>query len=144
MTSDRRNAGIHDFDAEVHRLADSLRNVLLMLHARLGAVGQAGEPVVAARSPDAIADRLAALERTVTEVRQIVTGQHTDKAWYTTGELADMLGRSQFTVQERWCNDGRIECHKDPDTGKWRIPGHEVQRLRTGGGLRPKSGRDQR
>jgi len=134
-----------DFTTEVDRLADSLRNVLLMLHVRPAAatvVDKASKPVVG--SPDMVADRLAALERTVAEVRQIVTGQHTEKAWYTTGELAEMLGRSQFTIQERWCNDGRIECEKDPDTGKWRIPGHEVERLRLGGGLRPRKGRDQR
>jgi hypothetical protein len=133
-----------DFTTEVDRLADSLKNVLLMLHIRPAAAvvpARTSQPVVV---PDMVADRLAALEQAVTEVRQIVTGQHTNKSWFTTGELAEMLGRSQFTIQERWCNDGRIECEKDPDTGKWRIPGHEVERLRSGGGLRPKKGRDQR
>jgi len=128
-------------------LTDSLKNILLMLNARPAAAAvpaRTSQPVVAAGLPDAVADRLAALERTVAEVRQIVTDQHTGKAWYTSKELAEILGRSQFTVQERWCNEGRIECEKDPDTGKWRIPGHEVERLRSGGGLRPKKGRDQR
>lgn len=145
MTTDRRGPGVHDFDLEVQRLAESLKSVLLMLYARPAVpaiVAQTGEPVVAAPSPDA--DRLAALEKAIGEVRQIVTGQHFEKAWYTTTELAEILGRSQFTVQERWCNDGRIECEKDPDSGKWRIPGHEVQRLRDGGLLRPKRNRDQR
>jgi hypothetical protein len=136
-----------DFDAEVDRLTDSLRNVLLMLHARPAAAAvpaRTSQPVETAGLPDMVADRLAALERTVAEVRQIVTGQHTGKAWYTTGELAEILGRSQYTIQERWCNDGRIECEKDPDTGRWRVPDHEVERLRAGGGLRPKEGRDNR
>ena len=147
MVSDRRGPGTNDFDIELQRLAESLKSVLLMLYARPAVpaiVAQVGEPVVAARSPDAVADRLAALEKAIGEVRQIVTGQHCEKAWYTTTELAEILGRSQFTVQERWCNDGRIECEKDPDSGKWRIPGHEVQRLRDGGLLRPKRNRDQR
>jgi hypothetical protein len=147
MVSDRRGPGTHEFDIEVQRFAESLKSILLMLYARPAVpavVAQAGGPVVAARSPDAVADRLSALEKAVGEVRQIVTGQHFEKAWYTTTELAEILGRSQFTVQERWCNDGRIECEKDPASGKWRIPGHEVQRLRDGGMLRPKRNRDQR
>lgn len=85
-----------------------------------------------------IANRLAALERVVIEIHEIVRGQHFEKEWYTTAELAEFLGKSQFTVQERWCNQGRIECEKAPDSGKWRIPGHEVRRLRAGGGLRPR------
>ena len=136
-----------DFTAEVNQLTDSLRSILLMLHVRPAAAStrpEGSQPVVNSCLPDVIADRLAALERTVIEIRQVVTGQHTQKTWYTTGELAEILGRSQFTIQERWCNDGRIECEKDPDTGKWRIPGHEVERLRAGGGLRPKKGRDNR
>jgi hypothetical protein len=48
------------------------------------------------------------------------------------------LGKSQYTIQERWCNDGRIECEKDPESGKWRIPGGEYRRLVGGGALKPK------
>ena len=55
------------------------------------------------------------------------------KDWYTTGELAKAMGVTGHTVRERWCNQGRIECEKDPVTGKWRIPGHEFERLRRGG-----------
>jgi hypothetical protein len=47
-----------------------------------------------------------------------------------------MLGKSDFTVREKWCNQGRIECEKHSDSGKWRIPAHEVRRLRNGGGLK--------
>lgn len=43
------------------------------------------------------------------------------------------MGVTQHTVQVRWCGEGRIECEKDPDTGRWRIPGHEYDRLRRGG-----------
>ena len=85
-----------------------------------------------------IAQRLAGLERVVAEVYDIVHGQRFEKEWYTTSELAEILGKSQYTIQERWCNDGRIECEKDPNSGKWRIPGHEVRRLRAGGSLSPK------
>jgi hypothetical protein len=55
------------------------------------------------------------------------------KDWYTTGELAQAMGVAEYTVRERWCNQGRIECQKDPATGKWRIPDHEFERLRRGG-----------
>ncbi len=57
------------------------------------------------------------------------------KEWYSTSELANIMGVKQYTVQECWCNQGRIECEKEPDSGKWRIPGQEVERLKNGGAL---------
>ena len=80
-----------------------------------------------------ISDRLATLEQLVKEILETVMGQRFEKEWYSTAELTEILGKSQYTIQERWCNQGRIECRKDPATGKWRIPGHEVRRLRAGG-----------
>ena len=82
--------------------------------------------------------RLTALEEKVTDIHQVVLAQRVEKQWYTTGELAEALDKSQYTIQERWCNDGRIECEKDPDSGKWRIPGHEYRRLAAGGAMKPK------
>ncbi len=67
---------------------------------------------------------------------QLLLNQEPEKKWYTTGEVAEIMGVSRYTFQE-WCNRDRIECEKDPDTGKWRIPGREVQRLRKGGKRRP-------
>lgn len=61
------------------------------------------------------------------------------KKWYSTADLADALGVSQYTVQVRWCAAGRIECEKDPDTQKWRIPAREYARLVQGGS--PRAGR---
>ena len=86
----------------------------------------------------AVGQRLEAVARDVAEIRNIVTSTRTDKEWYSTTELADALGKSQFTIQERWCNERRIECEKDPDSNKWRIPGHEYRRLIGGGALKPK------
>jgi hypothetical protein len=97
-----------------------------------------GEPEDLVHILGLIANRLATLEHVVIEIHEIVQGQHFEKEWYTTAELSEILGKSQFTVQERWCNQGRIECDKDPDSGKWRIPGHEVRRLRAGCGLLPR------
>jgi len=58
------------------------------------------------------------------------------KEWYSTSEVAGILGKSEFTVRERWCNSGRIECKKDG--ANWLIPHHELERLQNGGGLSPK------
>lgn len=86
-----------------------------------------------------LGQRLAVLERTVTDIHNVVTSTMVQKEWYTTTELAEAIGKSQYTVQERWCNDRRIECEKDTETGKWRIPGSEFRRLVAGGGLLPKN-----
>ncbi len=85
-----------------------------------------------------LGQRLAAMEEKVIEVHQLVHAQRVEKEWYSTGELAEALGKSQYTVQERWCNEGRIECEKDSDSGKWRIPRDEYRRLVSGGSLKPK------
>jgi hypothetical protein len=85
-----------------------------------------------------LGQRLGALEAKVTEIHQTVMAHRVEKEWYSTGETAKALGKTDYTVRERWCNDGRIECEKDPDSGKWRIPGAEYRRLVGGGALKPK------
>ena len=85
-----------------------------------------------------LGQRMTAMEQNVAEIKSVVLAQRIEKEWYTTSELAEALGRSQYTIQERWANDGRIECQKDPNTGKWRIPGPEYRRLVGGGALKPK------
>lgn len=77
-------------------------------------------------------DRLAGLSAKQDELQKLISNQTVEKEWYTTTEVADIMGVKQYTVQERWCNQGRIECEKDPSSGKWRIPGTEVARLRAG------------
>lgn len=76
-------------------------------------------------------------QQILSELRSLVAAEQT-KEWYSTEELATAMKKSPFTVREHWCNAGRIECEKDPETGKWRIPGKEYSRLVNGGGLRPK------
>ena len=39
-------------------------------------------------------------------------GKQSPKEWYTCGELAEILGISEFTIRE-WCNSGRIECQQE-------------------------------
>jgi hypothetical protein len=86
-----------------------------------------------------VGERLASLEETVCEIHNILRDKQTEKEWYRTDEVAQILGKSDFTVREKWCNQERIEAEKDVETGKWRIPRHELQRLRNGGGLRPQN-----
>lgn len=88
-----------------------------------------------------LGQRMTVLEEHVEAIKDILASERTTKEWYTTNELADALGKSQYTIQERWCNEDRIACEKDPDTGKWRIPGAEFRRLLAGGALRPKRNR---
>ncbi len=79
------------------------------------------------------------IKKTVDEMHQLIKTQNVEKVWYTTKELAEAMGVSVYTVAERWCNAGRIQCEKDPDNGKWLIPGSEFSRLVKGGGLKPTS-----
>jgi hypothetical protein len=81
--------------------------------------------------------RLAGLEQVVGEVRDALGHQAVEKEWYSTGELAQALGVSVYTVTARWCHEGRIAAKKDPVTGKWRVPASEYRRLVAGGSLRP-------
>jgi hypothetical protein len=76
-------------------------------------------------------------ELIIEEVRKFLADSHT-KDWNTTDELATALGKSPFTIRKKSCNTGRIECEKDVNTGKWRIPGPEYRRLVNGGALKPK------
>ena len=67
------------------------------------------------------------------ELRESVDAITVQKDFYSTREVAELMGVTQHTVQVRWCAEGRIEAEKDPTTGRWRIPGHEYDRLRRGG-----------
>jgi hypothetical protein len=86
----------------------------------------------------AFGQRLMSVEQVVTEMHDILRRQVVQKEWYSTPEVAEAMGVSQYTVQARWCHAGRIKCEKDPATGRWRIPGREVQRLLRGGAVGPK------
>jgi len=82
--------------------------------------------------------RMAVMEQLVQEIHEFLKSERCEKEWYSTTDAAAFLGKSQFTIQEKWCNQGRIECEKDPNSGKWRIPGHEIRRLKQGGSLLPR------
>jgi len=78
------------------------------------------------------------LEEKVADMHGLMSEQRIEKEWYSTDELAKAMDRSPYTIRERWCNEKRIECEKDPDSGKWRIPGEEFRRLVKGGAIKPK------
>ena len=59
------------------------------------------------------------LTELLSEVHVIVSSQRAAKEWYTTAELAEAVNVSQHTVQERWCNRGRIDCEKR--SGPWQV-----------------------
>ena len=79
-----------------------------------------------------IADRLDRIERTL---QQLIT-QKTIKQWYSTAEVAEILGKAEFTVRE-WCRLGRIWASKR-DCGRgnskeWIISHEELTRIQNEG-----------
>jgi hypothetical protein len=82
-----------------------------------------------------LVQRVGGVEAAVARLHEAVVDRAgaATKDWYTTAELAEALGVSQYTVQARWCAEGRIECEKDALANKWRIPAKEYERLVRGG-----------
>jgi hypothetical protein len=68
--------------------------------------------------------------------------QHATKDWYSTAEVAQLLGKAEFTVRE-WCRLGRVRAEKrGSGRGKyfsWVIAHAELQRLQREG-LLPRPG----
>jgi hypothetical protein len=75
------------------------------------------------------------LERIEVALEQLLT-QRTIKEWYTTAELAAVLGKAEFTVRE-WCRLGRVRAAKRPCgrglSQEWIIAHEELQRIRNEG-----------
>lgn len=59
---------------------------------------------------DSIYDMLERLER-IEATLTLLTQRQTVKEWYTTEEIARMVGKAEFTVRE-WCRHGRIKAQK--------------------------------
>ncbi|MDA7980917.1 MAG: helix-turn-helix domain-containing protein [Pirellulales bacterium] len=66
-------------------------------------------------------------------------GVSESKLSYSTGEVAEMVDRAEFTVRE-WCRRGRLRCHKRQcgrgHSKEWSISREELDRFRNEG-LRP-------
>jgi hypothetical protein len=78
---------------------------------------------------------LGRLVRIETALEQLLL-QNTVKEWYTTEEVAAIVGKAQFTIRE-WCRHGRINASKR-DCGRgnskeWIISRDELMRIQTEG-----------
>ena len=67
---------------------------------------------------------------------QILVERQTIKDWYTTEELAKILGKAEFTVRE-WCRLGRVNAEKREcgrgTSREWIISHQELNRIRNDG-----------
>ena len=45
------------------------------------------------------------------EALMLLVRQRTVKDWYSTAEIAEILGKAEFTVRE-WCRHGRLHAEK--------------------------------
>jgi hypothetical protein len=90
---------------------------------------------------DAVMERLDRIESVLEDLRR----QRTIKEHYSTAEVAEIVGRSEFTVRE-WSRLGRIRAEKRVcgrgAAGEWMIPHEELTRLRSEGLLPPGAGHD--
>ena len=77
---------------------------------------------------DAVMERLERIESVLEELRR----QRTVKAYYSAAEVAELVGRSAYTVRE-WSRLGRIRAEKRVcgrgEAGEWMISHEEVTRL---------------
>lgn len=66
----------------------------------------------------------------------ILVEQRTVKEWYSTAEVATLLGKAEFTVRE-WCRLGRVraekkKCGRGP-ASEWIVSHAELTRIRNEG-----------
>jgi len=90
-------------------------------------------------APCAMQERIASLEGrlqqvmdVVVEVRDLLTAQRTIRDYYTTEQVAKILGKANWTVRE-WCRLGRVHAlkrHSGRGRAKdWTISHAELQRI---------------
>lgn len=79
-----------------------------------------------------IEERLEKIEEALRLLVQI----RTVKQFYTTAEVAEILGKAEFTVRE-WCRNGRVAARKRPcgrgNSQEWVVPHDELERVRNEG-----------
>jgi Helix-turn-helix domain len=88
------------------------------------------------QSDDSWKAAIAEVQTLQREVRDLLLSQRTVKDFYTTAEVATLLGKAEFTVRE-WCRNGRVRAQKQGSgRGKhqaWVIAHGELQRLQREG-----------
>ena len=71
------------------------------------------------------------LERIETLLHSLIE-QRTIKEWYTTGEIAKILSKAEFTVRE-WCRLGRVRAQKKKcgrgAASEWIVSHDELTRI---------------
>jgi len=79
-----------------------------------------------------LAQRLDRIE----QMLQSIIEQRTIKDWYTTAEVAKILGKAEFTVRE-WCRLGRVRAEKKKcgrgASSEWIVSHEELTRVRNEG-----------
>ena len=79
-----------------------------------------------------LAERLEKIESLLARLLQ----QRTIKDWYAIAEVAELLGKAEFTVRE-WCRLGRIHAQKRPcgrgRSHEWMIAHDELLRIQNQG-----------
>jgi len=82
-----------------------------------------------------MSEKMQRLDRMENILNQLLQ-QRTVKDWYSTDEVADLLGKGRYTVRE-WCRHGRIHAEKQGSgRGKyqsWVVSHQELQRLQREG-----------
>ena len=80
----------------------------------------------------ALTARLVRIEQTL----DLLVQQRTVKDWYSTAEVAQLLGKAEFTVRE-WCRLGRSRAKKKACgrgvASEWIIAHDELTRIRNEG-----------
>jgi hypothetical protein len=75
------------------------------------------------------------LERIETLLESLIE-QRTAKEWYSTAEIAKLLGKAEFTVRE-WCRLGRVRAQKKKCgrgvASEWIVSHEELTRIRNEG-----------
>lgn len=86
-------------------------------------------------STDDVSLLLQRLDRIEAAISELIR-QRTVQEWYSTVEVATLLGRAEYTVRE-WCRLGRIAAKKLPggrgNEGEWRISHDELIRYQSDG-----------
>lgn len=81
---------------------------------------------------DRVNERLERIEGILTRM----AADRTVRDWYSTDEVAHILGKAKFTVRE-WCRHGRIHCRKKLNgrgrSQSWTISHEELVRIQREG-----------
>ena len=80
--------------------------------------------------------RVKALDDKVDAIQSLLASDTKEKDWYTVSEVAEVLGKAEFTVRE-WCRLGRVyaskrECGRG-NCQEWIVSQEELQRIENEG-----------